>query len=265
MNATHLRTVETIRKSATLGLLLGLFGVAQADVLTLKDGTVLNGTFLSSDGKTIIFKGNIGQLSIAKEKVASIGFSAPGEAAPSPAAVDKTAALESPPAAEPKQITLPSGTPLLVRMTSSVSSKNKVGAPFTSVLLYDLDVEGVTVAKAGTRVIGQVQSASEPRGLRGRTTLDIRLTEMALDGQKVRLASSKYRESGDKGVKQAAKGAAAGAAIGGIADGGDGAAKGAAIGASVGVLKKGKTVTISPGTVLEFRLIQPATVKVNAS
>jgi hypothetical protein len=55
-----------------------------------------------------------------------------------------------------------------------------------------------------------------------------------------------------------AGGAAAGAAIGAIADGGDGAAKGAAIGAVASGLKRGQSLTISPGTLLEFRLEQPA-------
>ena len=243
-------------------------GGLTADVLSLKDGTVLNGTFVSSDGKTIVFQGNIGQLSIEKEKVASIAFTTPGEAAaaaPAAPAATTTPAAAAPaaePAPEPKKVILKQGTLLLVRTTSSVSSKNRVGTPFTTVLLYDLEVDGTKVAKAGTRIVGRVQAASEPRGLRGQTTLDIRLTEMILGSQKVRLASGKYRAAGDKGVKQAARGAAAGAAIGGIADGGDGAAKGAAIGAGVGVLKKGRTITISPGTVLEFPLIQPATVTV---
>jgi len=59
-----------------------------------------------------------------------------------------------------------------------------------------------------------------------------------------------------------AKGAAAGAAIGAIADGGDGAAKGAAIGAVASGLKKGESVSVSPGALLEFKLQQPVSVNV---
>jgi hypothetical protein len=242
-------------------------GTLDADVLTLKDGTVMNGTFLSSDGKTIIFKSNIGQLSVEKAKVASIAFTSPGSAVTSPPTTSAPSTLApataAAAAAEPKQVTLKSGTELLVKMTSSVSSKNQAGTPFTSVLLYDLEVDGAKVAKAGTRIIGRVQSASEPRGLRGQTTLDIRLTEMVLGSRKVRLTTGKYQAAGEKGAKQAARGAAAGAAIGAIADGGDGAAKGAAIGAGVGVLKKGRSITIPPGTVLEFSLTQPVKVTVD--
>jgi hypothetical protein len=156
-------------------------------------------------------------------------------------------------------VTLPAGTVLLVKMSSNVSSKNKPGTPFETVLVADLTSDNQVVVKSGTKILGRVQSASEPRGLRGQTTLDIRLSDILLPGQKVRVASSGYRAAGSKGGKQAAKGAAAGAAIGGIADGGDGAAKGAAIGAGVGVLKKGKSISIPPGTMLEFDLLQATT------
>jgi hypothetical protein len=44
-------------------------------------------------------------------------------------------------------------------------------------------------------------------------------------------------------------------------DGGDGAGKGAAIGATASLLKKGQTVTIPPGRLLEFTLTQPVTVR----
>lgn len=45
-------------------------------------------------------------------------------------------------------------------------------------------------------------------------------------------------------------------AIGGAVDGGEGAAKGAAIGAATAVIRKGESVTVPPGAVLEFRLTQ---------
>jgi len=272
MNETNCRIARGIYKLAVAAvvLVLGLLGTIRADLLTLKDGTVLSGAFLGSDGKTIQFQGNIGTVTVEKEKVASISFTTPGvaAAAATPAATQPVAApTVAQPAAEPepKKVTLPSGTLLLVRMMSSVSSKNQPGAPITSTLLYDLRSEDMLVAKAGTRIIGRVQSASEPRGLRGRTTLDVRLTEMLIGSDKVRIATTQYKEAGEAGIKQAAKGAAVGAAIGGIADGGDGAAKGAAVGAGVGVLKKGKTITISPGALLEFRLTQPVTVTVKES
>jgi hypothetical protein len=84
---------------------------------------------------------------------------------------------------------------------------------------------------------------------------------MVVGGSPVPVSSSPYKEAGEASIKKAARGAAAGAAIGAIADGGDGAATGAAIGATVGALKKGQTITIPPGALLEFTLAQPITVR----
>jgi len=231
--------------SATAGA-----GNPDKDTLALKNGNVVSGEFLGSDGKTIRFESGLGQLTVEKEKAASITLAGAGAAT--------GAASAGTPPSETK-VTLPAGTVLLVKTASNVSSKSKPGSPFDSVLAADLTSDGKVVVKNGTKILGRVQSASEPRGLRGQSTLDIRLTDILLSGQQVKLATSGYRAAGDKGVKQAAKGAAVGAAIGGIADGGDGAGKGAAAGAAAGTLKKGNTISIPPGTLIEFSLTQPAT------
>jgi len=230
-------------------------GNPDMDTLALKNGNVLTGTFLESDGKTIRFQGAMGQLTVEKDKVASITLA--GAGAPATSAAATTAAAEP-------EVTLPSSTVLLVKTASNVSSKSRAGSPFETVLIADLTSDGTVVVKSGTKILGRVQNASEPRG-RGQATLDIRLTEILLGGQRVKVVTSGYRAAGDKGVKQAARGAAAGAAIGGIADGGDGAAKGAAAGAAAGALKKANTINIPPGTMLEFTLVQPSTFTAKAA
>jgi len=229
-------------------------GAADKDSLALRNGNVATGKFLGSDGRTIRFESALGTLSVKKDNVDSMVFAGTR-------ASDSSSAPSSPTAGD-AQVTLPVGTVLLVKMASNVSSKSSSGAPFDTVLTADLTSNGKVVVKAGSKVLGRVKSASEPRGLRGQTTLDIRLEEILLSGQRVKVITSGYRAAGDKGVKQAARGAALGAAIGGIADGGEGAGKGAAAGAAAGTLKKGNTITIPPGTLLEFELMQPATFKV---
>ena len=84
---------------------------------------------------------------------------------------------------------------------------------------------------------------------------------MVVGGSPVPVATSGYQQAGEASIKKAMRGAAAGAAIGAIVDGGDGAGKGAAIGATASLLKKGQTVTIPPGRLLEFTLTQPVTVR----
>jgi hypothetical protein len=119
-------------------------------------------------------------------------------------------------------------------------------------------VNGVLAVPAGTVIYGRVQSATQARRAFGRSTLDLRLVQMVLRGSPIPIATSGFQEAGEASIKKAARGAAAGAAIGAIA--GD-AGEGAAIGATASLIKKGQTVTVPPGTLLEFSLTQPITVR----
>jgi hypothetical protein len=155
------------------------------------------------------------------------------------------------------QVTIPAGTTVMVRMLDSVSSQNKAGSPFSAKLEHDLSGTGGVGAKAGTVVYGTVASSSQAGRAMGQSTLDLRLTQILVNNQPVPIMTSGYQQSGERSVKKAARGAAAGAAIGGIA--GD-AGKGAAIGATAGAVKKGQSITVPPGTLLQFTLTQPVTV-----
>jgi hypothetical protein len=149
---------------------------------------------------------------------------------------------------------------LLVRTMDGVSSRNRAGTPFTTKLEYDLpgSTGGVAV-KGGTVIYGRIASSTQAGRTLGRSTLDLRLAQIVVNGQPVPIMTSGYLVAGQASIAKAAKGAAAGAAIGAI---GDNAGKGAAIGASAGALTRGQTITITPGTLLEFTLTQPVTVTV---
>ena len=238
--------------------LLGLGVSTHADVLELKNGSVLNGKYVGGTAGADRFETSAGLQVIETAQAVALTFTtaagAPGAtAAPAPA-----------PAAAPSSATLPAGTMLLVRMMDSVSSSSSAGTKFTTKLEYDL-VVGTTVAvKAGTVIYGQVQSSTQARRATGKSTLDIRLAQMVPAGSPVPISTSGFQQAGEASIKKAAKGAAAGAAVGAIADGGEGAGKGAAIGASASLLKKGQSITIPPGTLLEFTLSQPVTVPVGS-
>ena len=118
--------------------------------------------------------------------------------------------------------------------------------------------DGVVVAPAGTVIYGKVQSSTQARRAFGKSTLDLRLAQMVVGGSPLPISTSSFQEAGEASIKKAARGAAAGAAIGAIA--GD-AGKGAAIGATASLLKKGQTITVPPGALLEFTLSYPVTVR----
>ncbi|TAL05352.1 MAG: hypothetical protein EPO07_03620, partial [Verrucomicrobia bacterium] len=120
-------------------------------------------------------------------------------------------------------------------------------------------VNGMMVVKAGTRCYGRVANARQAGRVAGRSVLDLRLSELTIGGVLVPILSGPYIEAGKSSLAKTAKMTATGAAIGAI--GGD-AGKGAAIGASATVLKKGETVMVRPGELMEFQLQQPLTVNV---
>jgi hypothetical protein len=241
----------------------GLSVMAWADVLELKNGTILNGTYAGGTASTVRFNIAAGTQVLETSQIIALTFTAtnapsaaqaptPGVTAV-PATVTKVA-----PAATPQAVTLPAGTTLLVRTMDSISSKNKPGTTFATRLEYDLSAGNAVALNAGTTIYGKIQSSTQAGRAVGRSTLDLRLTQIIVNGKPVTIATSGYQEAGQASVAKAAKGAAAGAAIGAIA--GD-AGKGAAIGAGAGAIVRGQTVTVTPGTLLEFTLTQPATLQ----
>lgn len=262
----------------TAALLAGL-APASADVLELKNGQVLNGRYVGGTAGTIRFDTGTGPQVFETSQALALTFTgstpapaapaaAPASAAPAvaatpappPAAAAAAAPAAAAPAAAPAKVTVPAGTTLLVRLADPVSSKDPQGKRFTTTLESDLAVNGAVVAKAGTKVYGRIQAAEQAGRLRGRSVLDLRLTEIAVGPNLVPLVTSGYTRAGERSVNQAARGAAAGAAIGAIVEDDQGAGKGAAIGAVAGGLKRGETVSVNPGTLLEFKLQQPVIV-----
>jgi hypothetical protein len=232
-----------------------------ADVLELKNGRLLNGKFAGGSAGTIRFETDAGVQVIETSQAIALTFtsSAPASsAAPASSEAPPAAPAAAPAAAAGSQtLTLAAGTTLVVRLMDSISSKNPPGTPFTTKLEYDLGAGGAAALKGGTVIYGKVLSSTQARRAVGKSTIDLRLAQIIVNGQPIPIATSGYQQAGQASIAKAAKGAAAGATIGAIA--GD-AGKGAAIGATAGALTKGQTITVTPGTLLEFKLTQPVTI-----
>jgi hypothetical protein len=240
-----------------------LAALSQADVLELKNGKKLSGKYAGGTGSTVGFETSEGMQMFETSQIVALSFDGGSTAAYTPSGATPTGAA---PAAAPGArssggtVSIPAGTPLLVRMVDPVSSKDPQGKRFAATLESDLVANGTVVAKAGTKAYGRIQSSDQARRYAGQSALDLRLSELAIGSSMVPISTSGYTEAGAKSGGKTARGAAAGAAIGGIADGGDGAAKGAAIGAVASGVKKGEVLSVNPGTLLEFRLQQPVVV-----
>ena len=173
-------------------------------------------------------------------------------------------ALAQPTRGQRQMVTVPAGTQLLVRMIDSVdSSKNSVGSRFTASLETNVEVGGVVVAPAGSKVFGRLAQAKEAGRMAGKSQLQLELTEIVIGGTAYPILSSDYqvsgKNSGGRTAKRVIGGAGLGAIIGGVAgNAGKGAAIGAVAGTTAAVVQKGEKVSVPSETLLEFRLQQPA-------
>jgi hypothetical protein len=170
---------------------------------------------------------------------------------------------------QPKTITIPAGTPLLIRMISKVdSSKNRVGDYFHASLETSLRVDDVVLAPKGADVYGRLARAKDAGKISGAPELTLELTGVRIGEDLVRIDSTSYDVVGKGRGKQSAGriggGAALGAIIGGIAGGGAGAAIGAGVGAGAGTVVQlsthGERIRIPAETLLEFKTEQPVDV-----
>ncbi len=248
-------------------LVAGLFlPSAQADVLELKNGQILDGTFLAGSAGVIRFQTAGGMQVYAQSDVLSVTFTTPVNtvATTAPTVPPSTPAPAPTPATAPVEpasvkVTLNVGTPIMVQLFQPISSNDPAGTRFSGVLVGDLTSGQTVVAKSGSSVYGVVDSAKEGSYLRGGPAIRLRLTSVLINGKMVPLVSYDYAMAGSK--SSPGKGAAKGAAIGAMAgDAGEGAGIGAAAG---GFRRRHESVGLSSGALLQFTLSEPSTFTVS--
>jgi hypothetical protein len=124
--------------------------------------------------------------------------------------------------------TIPAGTTLAVRTTSSISSQDPVGRTFAVQLNQDVAVKGKVVVKVGTKAFGKIQSSrANPRKSE---PLTLELTSISVNGRNVAVRTNSVQPgSPPRTAKQARHGFTAG------------------------------TLVVSPGTKMQFQLAQAAT------
>ena len=165
-------------------------------------------------------------------------------------------------------ISVPAGTRILVRLSQTLSSANqRPGARFTARLDTNLMAQGVVVAPRGTTVHGRLVSAQAAGRMAGGSELALELTDIVINNTAHPIMTNTYQLQGQgrggQTARNVATGAGLGSVIGAIAGGGRGAAIGAAAGGGLGTARAagsggGQQVNLTRGTLLEFRLQQPA-------
>ncbi len=87
--------------------------------------------------------------------------------------------------------------------------------------------------------------------------MQLELTDIVINDHRYPIITDEYEIQGRS--QGTAKKTLGGAVLGALIDGSDGAKKGAAAGLGLSLLSKGKQVSISSGTLIDFRLQQPLT------
>jgi len=203
--------------------------------------------------------------------------SAPASPPPAPAAAQSStgvAARPTNPASEPpaaptfREVTVPAGTSIRVKVLNTLASDtSKVEDPVKGAVDKPVVVSGATAIPAGSDVAGSVIEANESGRVKGKASLAIRFDRLTVRGETHRIQTARVAQQAAQDKKQDVKkggiGAGVGAIVGGVVGGGKGAAIGAVAGGAGTVMAtKGNEVHIAPGTVLTVLLQEPLTVSV---
>jgi hypothetical protein len=245
-----------------------------ADTLYMKNGKVVNGTYLGGTARQIRMDLGNQVTNYDISEVARIEFQSPAPPPSSPAPSSRPpeeprVRLMRPDPAQPAPpapsttMTVPSGTLLKIRMIDGVDSEtSQLGQTFQASLDEPVIINGQTAIPRGADVVAKLVEDKQSGKISGRTELTLDLASIRVNDKMIDITTGEVSQaSGSRGAKSAkviGGATAVGAVLGGIFGGGKGAAIGAASGAGAGgavqVLTKGQRVKIPAETRLSFTL-----------
>jgi outer membrane biosynthesis protein TonB len=173
-----------------------------------------------------------------------------------------------------RDVTIPSGTTIPVRITQTLdSATTQQGQSFSGTVATDVMIDGLVAIRQGTAVTGRVSAVQEAAHYKGNSLLTVELVSINRHGDSLAVATDPYSVQGKgRGGNTAAKvggGAAVGAILGGIIGGGKGAAIGAAsgggLGAGANTITRGQQVQIPSESLINFKLTNTLAVRVSTS
>jgi hypothetical protein len=263
-------------------------GLAGADTLTLKDGRIMNGTYLGGNAREIRLDMGDHVETIPVERVSTLQFDNSAPAAQTQPTREQrgnpnfdrfngqnqpAVSSEPPPPPPPPPaaagLLIPQGTPLTVRMIDSVDSQtNRLGDQFRASIEDPVVINGQTVIPRGADVSVRLVDDQQSGKISGRTVLTLAITSVNVNGRQVDVTTGDVQQaSGSRGSRSAkviGGATALGAIIGAAAGGGKGAAIGAGSGAAIGtgaeVATKGQRVKIPSESRLTFTLSNDVTI-----
>ncbi len=177
--------------SILLGVIsVGMAGFAFADTLEMKDGRLLEGTYVGGTQTSLRFQADGKVQVIPVKDILALTFSAPVAAAPQPTPKVVLSSTKRP--NRPSQYTIAAGTKLPVKILDDISvENNRKDDWFYGTLESDLIVNGKVIAPKGAGVNGQVVTA-QTQGKYG-PALAVTLRELELDDKRtIKIVTSNY-------------------------------------------------------------------------
>ena len=230
--------------------------------VTKEDGGVVQGKLAERDVKVVKVDTGRTVREVPREAISDVRM------------VKAETPVELPPTAKYREYTIEEGTPLHVRLDTSVNSgTSKVDDPVDGTLTEALVVDGVTVAPIGSRVKGDVTSVT-PSPKKGKASITFRFRNLTVSGHDApypivasvsRVAPSEKKDD----IVTIGAPAATGGIIGGILGGKKGAVIGAVVGAGAGtaivLTTEGKDISLPSGTEVTMTLKAPVDIRVPIS
>jgi len=244
-------------------LFAGLFTVARADLLTLKSGKSIEGTFLTGSSRHVQFMAHDGKsASYPLFDIKTIAFSA---MPPAPEYEPPTASAPKAPAG----ILIPAGTTIAVRLIDGINVDSAAaGQTFRASVDDPVSLGGRIIIPRGADAIIQAVSVQQSGRMKGSDEITLKLNRVVINGKPYDVATTfAQQKSAGEGKKTGRKllgGAGLGAIVGGIAGGGTGAAIGAAAGGAGGaaLAASGQAhLKVPAESRLEFQLAAAFTVR----
>jgi hypothetical protein len=228
--------------------------------VTRRDGGVVRGTLTARDDRTVTVKVGSASRAVPRDQITGVQV------------VDETPAV-LPAVATFRDVTLPQGTTLVVRLDSPVGSDtSRAGDPIEATLTDAVVVDGTEVLPAGSVVRGAVAAVRSAGKVKGRGSVALLFSSVSVAGREAqsypiaaRVGRTARATKGEDAAKIALP-AAGGALIGGLIGGRKGVAIGSAIGGGAGTTvvlsTRGRQVRLPRGTALSLRLDHVVEVRV---
>jgi len=222
----------------------------------------------ATPGETAAAPGAPATTAPAASATAAPAAGATAAPAAAPAAPTEPPKPAAPPPPQFREVTVPAGTSITLKLETRISSANsKAEDPVSGTLTKPVVVSGTTVIPAGASISGSVLEANRSGRVKGRANIALSFDRVDIRGERHDIRTERISmEAGSstkQDVKKGAVGAGVGAIVGGIAGGGSGAAIGAGVGGAGTVLAtRGQEVELAPGTSVTARLSQALMVQV---